>query len=430
MSLLKKILLATAIVLPLALLAGLKLWTESSARDVIQQVIDTARPAVAIHYAQLNTSMWSGSATLEEVDIRPAGFVEDIHAKAIDIRTPGIFWLLMRAGRDTASGTLPEKLSISISGFALSLYGEQGDLISRYAGLYLAGDPPAMPHCGDRRGLDAAAYRQMGYEKLDIDATLDYAFEAKRKRARIAFEARVPDAGTLRVGTVLDSAPSGLSFQAPAGHPKEVYAMVRDQGYVERLKKFCAQASNTTVENFVEAEAGTAAFFLRQWGVEPGAALAASYRDFLTKPESFQVDVLLPPSVDLRNISLYKTTDMVDMLSLQLSLNGKPVEGAEFKFPKFAQEAAAASQKEKAANSSAAAAKKAAASAEFHEVPKSELKKHVGRLVQLYLTKSDVRQAVLEDVVGGIAVMRRDYGAGGVALEIPLRDVESVKVKY
>jgi hypothetical protein len=193
----------------------------------------------------------------------------------------------------------------------------------------------------------------------------------------------------------------------------------QDLSFTDRLKRYCTQASGLSVEKYIESEVNRfAADYRTQWGLVPGPGLRQAYREFLTKPGEVRLQITPSVELDMQALQLFKPEDIVSMLNLSVSVNGKAVTDLSM-LP-------APSTPTRPAPSPAAAPGFVAS--EFRAVPTPDLDRHIGKTVRLHLTHGGTREGRLLQVLDGMARVERHLPGGTMALAIPLRQIERVEV--
>lgn len=441
MSLGKKLLLVVVLVLPVAAYAGFRLMVSRNVEASLQQVAAALAPYAALRYGEVTTGH-GGTVRVSKVEIQPRGMNVALPVESIEIETPGVMYLLTRAGSGLWSDARPETLRIEARDLVLDLGSEAGGLIDQLAALTAQPGAAGLPHCGNHSQVGLQAWRDMGINRLRIDGTIDYSADTTKDTARLAIAATSKDLAAIRAEAALSQV-QAHSRSSPwlRGYLSEVRVVYKDEGYLDVLRRFCASASAIELPDFNEAEAGEAgSIFLRQWGITPGPALRTAYREFLAKPDTLQLDFAMPPDFKVENTGLYNASDLADSLSFTVSLNGKRADEQQYGFrppregPSQAVLAARAVLAEmdkprvpprKGESPGIVDAPKFV----FHDVPKEQLHRYIGKQVRFHVTGSSVREGLLTGIDGGLAHVQRQRGDSEMTLTIALRHVERVEVQ-
>lgn len=437
----KKLLLVAVLVLPVAVSAGLWLLVSRNTESSLQWVTQALAPYAAIRYGDYSTGL-GGRVRISKVQIQPRGMNAPLPVESIEIETPGLMYLLTHGGGNFWSDARSETLRVVVKDLVLDLGGEAGGLLDRLAQLTARPEAAGLAQCGNKTQVDLRLWRDMGYNRLRLDATLDYAAERSKDTARLALSADIKDVATIEAQAALSQI-EAHSKSPPwlRGHLSDVRAVYKDQGYLDGLKRHCATASGIGIPEFIEAEAGEGgSIFLRQWGIVPSPALRTAYRDFLAKPETLALNFAMPPDFKLQNTDMYNAIDMADMLSFDVSLNGKLADETQYNFRPTQEGPSQAVLSARAAlaemNKPRVPERKGespgivdAPKVVFRDVPKEQLPRHIGKQVRLHVSGSSIREGTLVGIEGGLAHVQRNRGDNEMTLTITLRHVDRVEVQ-
>jgi len=440
MSLGKKLLLVVILVVPLAAVAGLWVMINSNVDAALKELTAAYAPYGTLRYGEATVNL-DGSIHVEKIEIQPRGLNVALPVQAIDIATPGLKYLATRAGSDVWRRGRPDSLKITLTDLALDLNSDAGRLLDDLADFTARPEAAGIQHCGNHKQVGLTAWRDMGFNRLHVDGTLEYNMDRSRDTASLAIRARIKDLMTLGA----ESSMSQVQAQSPGtpwlrGHVNDLRITYKDEGYLDSLKRLCMAASQSEMTTVVEAESGeTGSLFLQQFSIAPGPTLRAAYREFLAKPDTLTLDVATPPDYKIENTGLYSAIDMADSLSFTVSLNGKRADELQYGFrpphegPSQALLSARAAVAEM--NKPRVPVRKGespgiidAPKFVFRDVPKNQLHKHLGKQVRFHVTGSSMREGILTGIDGGIAHVQRTRGESEMSLSIALRHVERVEV--
>jgi hypothetical protein len=438
----KKLLLAL-ILLPVAAVLGIKGYIAYNTKKTLEQLTAMAAPFVSIRYQGVSSTL-GGSVSIEDVRLQPVGLTDVIPLEEIRIDTPGLGYLLSARSR-LESGEYPERLQLRLRGLGLDLVSPMMSGLEQF--LATAADVTgmrAMPHCGGLRYLGPRQYRQFGYETLVMDITLGYQLEKLLDRTVIKFDWITRDMASLESTITLAGGAAALKPGAGAApQVSQVRAVYRDLSYMDRIKRYCAEASKISVEDYVRAETeqdDTA--YAGSWGFVPGPGLRAAYRQFLEKPGEVVVEARPADGLDPKNLALYKPEDMIAMLNLSVQVNGTPVTDLSFRADATREKPAAtgeqaAPQPELAATSPPAAAPERASAAPavpaeapgYRSVNLATLPQHIGRELRV-TAAGKMRDGILAEVHGGNITLERPYAGGRMTFKVPLSHISKVEVLF
>jgi hypothetical protein len=436
---------AAAVLLPVAIYAGAKSYVHVQTRSAVDGLRDGIAMFVALEYGSINSSLWSGTVDVRDVKLRPTGINDTIAIDRVSL-SAGDLRRLIRLMQQAKDKQPPSSLGVALENLAINLNGELIDTLEKLMAVTSAagGNPYGvrLPHCGGMATGDFAFLRRLGYDILKLDVAMNYAINPQARSMKYEVEATARDMTRFTMDMRLVGVGTTLSETAEAPQLRELGIKIKDLSYNERMKNFCAAASKITNEEYLNAEVEQGGMF-QQAGISLGPALRDAYRDYLTKPDS-EIEIRVRPNedVDLRTLALFKTEDLLGMLNLAVSVNGKPVNDLSFQMNVPVPAAAALpggavaeAGKERAAirrtsPAPTAAERETPREPEFRVVPVTELSRYVDHYVRLQERGQGLREGVLLEVTAGTAVVERRYGSGTISLKIPLPRIERAEVRF
>lgn len=432
---------------------GTMLYVRSQVKSALKDAVAAAALFADIDYGNVSVGL-GGNIHIYDIDVRPRSINDRIRIEGIDIETPGL-WFLVTGKKKMQDGKVPERLRIDVRGMQVNIGGAITDTLDRFLAMAAeASGGQTLSNCGELRRLDLKAHRRLGYESLVFDLSLGYRFE-KRGPLHVVTEWRTRELAGVTVDLEFSSAsPTVNELMATQPRLRTFTIDYQDLSFTDKLKRYCAQASGMTAEQYIDAEVNrTDALYQASWGFVPGPGLRDAYRDFLTKPGEVRLKGNPPSEVDMQALRLFKPDDVVSMLNLRISVNGKPVPDLSMTTlasPETPDEKPAADTT--AARDAIASAAKPAAAAptrtvkepavapstrdaasdepQFRAVPTKELARYVNKTVRLTLTRGAVREGYLLQIANGMARVERRYQAGNMTLAIPLREIERAEVLF
>jgi len=440
MSLLKKILLILLLVVPLSV-AGFLYWRVISGADgAMRQVAEIVSPYAAMRYGGVSVD-WNGAITIDRVEIQPAGSSAVFPIKSVVIGTPGLRYLMARAGGHLSTSGRPDVLTIQATDLTLDLTGEAGKFLDQLASLTARPEADAISHCGDHKQIGMSEWREMGINRLHANASLTYSMDRSRDSATLEATAKIKDLLALKLdSTMTQVQASSDTMPWLRGHIHGFKVTYKDDGYLETLKRYCAAAAKTEPAAYLDAEAGgTGSIFLQQLSLAVAPTLRTAYREFLGQPDTVALDVAVPPDLKIENFGIYNKADLADSLTFTVSFNGKRADDMQYGFrpPRDGPSQAVLSAKAavEAMNKPRVKTRKGdgpgiidAPKYVFQEVPKAQLPKHLGKRVRFHVNRSSMREGLLTSIDGGTAHIQSTRGENEVSVAIMLRHVERVEV--
>lgn len=402
-----------------AVVGGVTLYIRYQIKTALENAITELSPVAEMRYASVSVTL-GGTVRIRDIEIRPRPFNDPLRIEGIEVETPGL-WFLLTGPKKLSDGQLPEHLRATLRGMAFNLSGPMAETFDGVMAeaMRSSGAPP-LSNCGDVRYVDFNAYQRLGYPSLVFDISLGYRFENGGGPLRVKAEWRMRDLGVATVNLEFVGASSNLTkVMATQARLRAFDVVYQDLSFIDRVKRYCTQASGMTVEQYIESEVNrSAAAYQAQWGLVQGPGLRQAYREFLTKPGEVRLQATPSMEVDMQTLRLFKPEDIVSMLNLRVSVNGKAVTDLSM-MP-------APSTRTRPAPSPAAAPGFVAS--EFRAVPTADLDRHTGKTVRLHLTHGATREGRLLQVLDGMARVERRLPGGTMTLAIPLRQIERVEV--
>jgi hypothetical protein len=290
---------------------GAKFYVQHKTAEDLDALLAQARPFVDIEYEQVVATI-RGELRAENVTIRLPQFDDALNVESIGVVTPGFLFLL---GFDRGELEFPERLGVSIEGLRVSADADFMRLLdavraSQTAALELT---PA-DQCASTYGLTPAALKRFGYHEvvLDLDTTI------RRAESHLVVEvaADVEDMYAFDVELTLDGLADPTAL-ARGVQPMLVNARLEyvDQSLNRRILEHCAKEQVPAADVLAAQLREVQALALRS-GMELDAMLMEPYTDFLLGKRRFTVTSAPPKPVDLSRVSLYKPSDVPNLLNL------------------------------------------------------------------------------------------------------------------
>lgn len=420
----KKLLLAL-LLLPVVIYLGLKFMIYRNTKSSLEQLTAMAAPFMSVRYDGIGSSL-GGAVQISNVKLQPNNLNDVIRIKNIEIQTPGLWFLL--TGKDKLSeGDFPESMRLSLEGVAVDMDGPMMGMLDKLleadAGEY------SVAHCGGIQALGPRLYRKLGYNSLVSDIRLGYELDKKSARLHVRTEWNTEDMSLFNVDLFFAGVPGAAKDMAQfSPRMTEAKAYYKDVAYTERLKRYCASASNISVEDYINAEVGQeSSSFAQQWGLVPGPGLREAYRQFLTAPGEIRFEMRPSEGIDPANMNLFRPEDLVAMLNATLTVNGTPVTDLSFQLkPKTVAKASENADPGVSSTSEERVAQKSG----YQVVRNTELPKYIGRSIRIREKRAAVREGVLAEVSATQVTLERRYGGGSVTFKVPIKEIEKVEVLF
>lgn len=432
-------LIAAVVLVPLALYGGGTAYVHHKVSNRFDELKTTAAPYATLQRGAIGVTLWNGRIAIADISVQPTGFTDVVRIGEFAVEAGGPL-ALFGLSRRLAGSTAPDSARFAVRGLTFDLGGQ----LAKTADKFLAQAATAMrpmDHCGGATFMGFAQYRKLGYESLVTDFSTDYETDRRTGNLRMQVDGLTRDMGSFRIDAELARAAPGGS--APAGERGRLVSMrgsYRDTSYVERLKRFCTEASGLSEPEFIEAEVAHLSDTLYdKWGTGLGPGLRAAYREFLAKPGEVRLEAHPRDNLDASMLALLGPPDLVQLLDMTLTVNDEAVADLSFDVnarpsPRAAVAVAAPDQAPSSVPTAMARSAPARAGQEpgdgFRAVPVAELSQHLGRQVRVQAVGAVEREGVLAEVLPAAIVVERRYRSGAMTVRVPVEQIRRVEVRF
>lgn len=290
---------------------GAKLYVQNKAEQDLDALLTQARPFVDVKYERVVATI-KGELRAEDVTIQLPQFDDPVVIDSVGVLTPGFLFLL---GFDRQELELPEYLGVEVTGLRAR---PDADFLRTLDELHEAQaaalELTPADHCAGTYGLTTAALQRLGYRELVVD--FNASFRSVDGRLVMDFGAEVENMYAFDVELTLEGVADPTAM-ARGARPLLVGARLDyfDRSLNGRIAKHCA-ALQVAHEDVIAAQLREIQNIARQQGVELDAPLMEPYTDFLLGKQRFTLTAAPPKPVDLTRVSLYKPSDVPNLLNL------------------------------------------------------------------------------------------------------------------
>jgi len=265
----------------------------------------------------------SGDIRVEDILLRVPGMPSAVSIDRASLHTGGLMGV-HRLAMDAREQLLPTRLGVSFDGIRIPLSSvtESGNL-----GVT---DAFAAAGCGDRTGFSALDIVKMGYSEFVMDTRVDYRLVGDGELLSLAVDTLMREMNSTRVEM-------DFSLGAPSRHaPAVAMAMAnaqllsvvidyQDKGYTQRVLEFCTEQTGLDREAFLAQHLSAWQDIWHQFGLTAGSNLVDGYREFLSNPDQFRLQINPSGSLHADDLSGMSTELMLYYLPMQLSVNQGPM---------------------------------------------------------------------------------------------------------
>ena len=417
---------------------GIKAYMYYSLKSEMDQLARQFSLFGQLEYGGLSTSL-AGSLSVHNLSLRIHGMDDEVRIKTIRYQTPNL-WYLLQDSQQVEKGRIPERLSLSIEGLTLDLFGEFTDRLEEVISELNFQLQGVNPLCGGRLFFGPSELRDMGYEEISGDMHIGYRFDAPNAQIVIDITSNTRDMAAVSMQGLIDgvSDTAFMSFIQPGNQPRlsRVTVNYTDQSYTRRQVEYCAGLSKLESNEYIEAEANQQpVYYGYLWGIVPGPGLRQAYRAFLSDPGQVNLSFELPESVNPATVELFKPEDIPGLLNLQLSVNGNAVTDLSFSFYEGQQLDVGSKFENLFAKPGAAPAprpnrekKIVRQETRYHVVPIAGLKKYVGEEVRLQTSTGQRRLGFLVSIGSNVAHVEQRVHGGKFTMQVPVGSITKAEV--
>jgi hypothetical protein len=303
--------LVTIVILAVGAYFGAKFYVQRKASEDLDAVLTQVRPFVDVEYEQVVATL-GGELRVEGLTIRLPQFDDPLTIESVGVLTPGFLFLL---GFDRRELAFPERIGFAVTGLEASADADFMRTLDELHEQQVAGlELTAADRCASTYGMTAAALKRLGYHEIVVDFEAHFRTEGTRLVMEVATE--IEDMYAFDVELTLEGVPDPTAL-ARGVRPMLVGARVDyfDRSLNSRLVKHCAE-EQVTREDVVAAQLREIQKVAGELGIELDAPLIEPYTDFLLGKRRFTLTSAPPRPIDLTSVSLYKPSDVPNLLNL------------------------------------------------------------------------------------------------------------------
>lgn len=306
--------LIVVVVIAVAGYFGAKFYIQYKVARDLDTVLTQARPFVDLRYDNVVATM-GGELRVEGVTVRLPQFEDELNVDSINVLTPGFFFLLGFDNR-ARDFEFPEQIGFELKGLRASVDADfMRELEKLQAPQLVARELTTAEHCaGTYGGMTPAVLKRLGYHEMNVDFRT--VFRQAGDRMTIDVGAHVADMYdfdlTLTLGGIAD--PTAL---ARGARPLLIDARMDyvDRSLNGRILAHCAE-QQVSADEAIAAQILEIETLARSSGMELDAMLIGPYTEFLRGKQRITVTSKPSRPVDLTQISLYKPSDVPNLLNL------------------------------------------------------------------------------------------------------------------
>jgi hypothetical protein len=316
------------VIVPVLLYGGVKGFFWYSIDAMIKQAKIRVAPSADITYREIRTSVL-GPIGVTGITIRPHDINDVIKVGSILVQwdEPREILPILEA---LFYKKLPDKLNLSIERILLSLDGE----IVAGLGQQQQWDsnlpfrvPASIWGCGSGK-FQAADLLAMDYQRLRIDARMEYNYYPVTKNLSFFARIRSPDMMTLSFEGEVPSGKSHLSLNSIISSiPKmsNFSFALEDESYNAKKISYCSKKNKQSGDDFLDDHVQRIVADLQQSNLNPSTELTNAYRDFLSKPARISVNFDPYEPTGIEKFSELDRDNFAEWLGIEVLADQEPV---------------------------------------------------------------------------------------------------------
>lgn len=374
---------------------------------------------ISVHDLTLAPSMLGLSMAQSQGGTMPLAGGVWLRVDRIDLRTPGLYYVLGGASEDLRRGKLPERLSLAFTGVRMDR-----DLAAMLRAMTPAKPPANGLACNFTSLIDMRDRAEVLVPaELVVDSELG--LERRPDGAFLYFDIEQRGLSRLSLETTLDiDSLASVMVEQPAFKGFAVtYAL--DPLYLADAKRLCAQGSEIDEDAFTAAlvEQSDSAY-MNDLGVIPGPGLRKALASALAGAE-LRAEARPPSYIKPEYLSLYAPEQLPAVLGLRLSVDGSEVEDMSFAIERTALSRAPTPPRPPEAE--AAPAQPARRPQPSGEIGFDQLAECLGCEVVISLNSGQQRRGTVDAVEAQVVHVKRRLHGGNMTVEIGRQEIQSIR---
>jgi hypothetical protein len=290
---------------------GAKYYVQYKTAKDLDGLLAQAQPFVDIEYDEVVATL-DGELRVEDVTVRMPQFDDSFTIDSVGLQTPGFLFLL---GFDRRKLEIPERLGVAFTGLRMSA---DADFMRAVEDLSKADvETVALTEadkCARSAGFTPGTLRRLGYQQIVADMNVSYRRDGSKLVVSLGTD--VENMYDLDVEFTLEGIQDPTAMVRGA---KPLFVGGRidyvDQSLNGRIMKYCAE-QQVTPEDVLAVQLREVHELARQSGMELDALIIQPYTDFLLGKQRFTLIAQPPKPIDLTRLSLYKPSDVPNLLNL------------------------------------------------------------------------------------------------------------------
>lgn len=403
---------------------GIKGWMYLNAKRAMEELSVATAGRAEIRYQGIETDL-TGSVAIRDVELQVAGAPSPLRVASVRVSGPPLTFFLLGQKKDDPP---PPRMFVDVEGLEIDLDQALFDSLQQQLGAAAARGQG----CGAGEDLDPALLRELGFERLRLNAGMAYQYD----QARRAFDGRL-DVDVAQIERVhasialADVAPDALQGEM-AGIPSLAGMAVEvrvEPEFGRRYLAACAKRRNQTLEAYRARLVNETLAEMARAGLHLGPGLIAALTDFHRDWGEFRISAEPAEPVNPMSLMFRPPEDWQKALGIRARLNRREIADLSFELrPPDPGEMAALLGQE--VETSAPRVKRPQYRYVYRPVAVSTLGDHLGVEARLHLRDGQpMRSGILTAFADGEVRVEQRLHGGKITAHVPLSDIVRAEVQ-
>lgn len=441
-------LLAGIVTAAVALAAGTKGYVHYQVKSGIDNLISLARPFADIRYQDIDTDL-SGSAALHGLSILPHEFPDHFEIDTLTLSGPDMDFLLDGFADARRRGEFPEHAAVDIRGFHVRADSAFVQALQQSAAKLAELLNIDSDSCSLGQVFGAKDFAALGHDEFLVDMGMGYRFAETFPGIELHWEFATPGERG-RFDVALTGVGQGMQPRLQS-LPKLRTAQLTyrlDPAFTRKAVDYCAQKRAVDRDTYIAQLASEPDIQYQVYmGFVPGPGLRQALQELLRNPGELQVAARPIDPLDFTTLGLYQPSQLPELLGLNVSVNGRPVEDLSLSFVDISTQMNEKMHEEIARDgfwsslglspaepdgtvTVPAPTTRATPPPGYKDIDHAQLGEHVGRQVRIVGTGGRKRNGMLKSVERGTATVEERRHGGSLTSTIRLNEIVSAEVFY
>ena len=399
-----------------------------SAKNAVDDFVRSAEHQADIRYAGISTELM-GAVTVNGITVQPLGYEGFIEIDTVRLASDDPMMFIKGVDWTPGEDMPPTNMSFDVRGVRVPL---DSDLISEYerqASFTQSVDP-----CEQPLSIESSVMRKIGFEQLEVDFDGYYRIDETARTLDMGMYMEVRDVQSIELSASLSDL--DIETLAQGGAPQlnlgGFSAAVRvSPEFGRQVMKSCAIGTDLTIAQWRERYAERALVELEGQGISLGPGLRQAVRDFYNEWGEFRLVSAPSEPIGLLSLMFLPRNQLVDALSLRLTLNDKLITDTRFSFQSPRQPGLSAlfggEAEQPQGERQAAPPTRIIVRREYEPVAVAQIARYVDYNVRIKPNGQPLREGVLKGIRDGEAEIEQTLHGGKYTVYVPLDQIDSAE---